>query len=42
MGVIKLTQRLNQYDGNDPQIQQLANRQLKTEQNNIEHMKGFL
>lgn len=42
MGITKITKRMNEYDGNNSEILSLAEKQLKTEQANIEEMKKFL
>ena len=42
MGITKMIKRINEYDGEDEQILDLARKQVKTEQANIEQMKKFL
>lgn len=42
MGITKLTRQLNEYDGSDDSAARLAQKQLKTEQANIDEMKKFL
>lgn len=42
MGVVKITKELNDYNGSNPEVKRLAEKQLQTEQNNIEEMKSFL
>lgn len=42
MGITTLTKQLNNYNGKDKKILHLAEKELKTEQNNIEEMKKFL
>ena len=41
-GIVKLTSELNGYDHLDSNVHSLADRLLKTEQNNIDQMKTFL
>lgn len=42
MGVTKIIKHLNEYDGEDERVRDLANKLLKTEQANIEQMKKLL
>lgn len=42
MGVTKIIRNKNRYEGTDGSIIDLSDKLLATEQNNIEHMKGFL
>jgi uncharacterized protein (DUF305 family) len=42
MGITKMTKRIHEYDGDDPEVKKLAEKQIKTEQANIEEMKKFL
>lgn len=42
MGVTKIIQHKNDYDRSNPRITALADKLLKTEQNNIEELKKFL
>ena len=42
MGVTKIIQHKNDYDQSNPRITALADKLLKTEQNNIEELKKFL
>ncbi len=42
MGVIDITKNLNRYDDTAPETDRLAERLLKTEENNIEQLKKFL
>ncbi len=42
MGITKMIKRINEYDGEDEQVLNLARKQVKTEQSNIEQMKKFL
>ncbi len=42
MGVTKGTKHLNDYDGDDLQVRNLAEKLIQTEQANIEQMKDFL
>lgn len=42
MGITKITRQLNEYDGSDEAVAHLGEKQLKTEQANIEEMKKFL
>lgn len=42
MGVVKITKELNDYNGGNQEVKQLAEKHLQTEQNNIEEMKKFL
>ena len=40
--ITKFTRQLNEYDGSDDSAARLAQKQLKTEQANIDEMKKFL
>ena len=42
MGITKSIQCINTYTGTDPDVRQLANRLLQTEQANVEQMKKYL
>lgn len=42
MGVTKITKELNEYRGGNSEVRALAEKELKTEQANIEQMKRFL
>lgn len=42
MGVTKMTKRINEYQGQDERVRDIANKLLHTEQVNIEEMKKFL
>jgi len=42
MGVTEMTKQLNGYQGSDQTVRSLAERHIKTEQDNIEAMKRFL
>lgn len=42
MGVTEVTKNLNDYNGADHQLKNLAERLVKTEQSNIEQMKKYL
>lgn len=42
MGVTEITKQLNDYMGDDKESRSLAEKQLKTEQENIEQMKRYL
>ena len=42
MGITKGTKHLNDYTGNDRQVQALAKKLIATEQANVEQMKPFL
>ena len=42
MGVTKMTKRINEYQGHDERVRDVANKLLHTEQVNIEEMKKFL
>ena len=42
MGMTKSTQHLHDSHGKDAQVQELANRLLRTEEANIQQMKAFL
>ncbi|MCI8497615.1 MAG: hypothetical protein HFE85_05130 [Clostridiales bacterium] len=42
MGVTKIIKHLNEYDGDDERVRDLANKLLKTEQLNIDQMKKML
>lgn len=42
MGVQKIAQHIQQYNGNNEIVQNLANKLMSTEQANIEQMKSFL
>ena len=42
MGVTKIIQHKNDYDQSNPRITALADKLVKTEQNNIEELKKFL
>lgn len=42
MGITKLTKHLNNYDGSDRKIVNLAEKELKIEKNNIDELKKFL
>ena len=42
MGVIKITRHQREYGGTNPKICELANRLLKTEENNMEEIRKFL
>ena len=42
MGITKMIKRMNEYDGENKEILDLARKQIKTEQANIEEMKKFL
>lgn len=42
MGVTKMTADLNAYTGDDHEVCRLAEKQIKTEQANIDQMKQFL
>lgn len=42
MGVTKITKGISGYSGKNKNITSLADKLLKTEQNNIEEMKRFL
>ncbi|WP_298034657.1 DUF2383 domain-containing protein [uncultured Dysosmobacter sp.] len=42
MGVTKSTRHLNDYEGNDRQVRQLAEKLLRTEEANISQMKQYL
>ena len=41
-GVLEITTELNQYQGNDEEILDLANRLLATEEHNREEFKQYL
>jgi len=41
-GIIEVTKIKNEYDGNDPEIKDIIELFLKTEQNNLEEMKKYL
>lgn len=42
MGVTEMTKQLNSYQGSDQAVRGLAERHIKTEQDNIEEMKKYL
>lgn len=42
MGITNLTKQINAYTGKDKTVLNLAKKQLKTEQSNIDEMKKFL
>lgn len=42
MGITKSLKHLNDYAGNDPEVRNLAEKLLETEQANVEQMKPFL
>ncbi len=42
MGVTKIIRNLREFSGNDTEVRALAERLLKTEENNMEQMKKFL
>lgn len=42
MGVTKMTKRINEYQGHDERVRDVANKLLHTEQVNIEEMKKYL
>lgn len=42
MGVTKITRHQREYGGTNPKICELANRLLKTEENNMDEMRKFL
>ena len=42
MGVTKIIRNLREYTGNDSSVRALAERLLKTEENNMDQMKKFL
>jgi hypothetical protein len=42
MGVTKIIRNLREFSGNDSDVRVLAERLLKTEENNMEQMKKFL
>lgn len=42
MGVTKIIRNLREYSGGDSEVKELAQRLLKTEENNMEQMKKFL
>lgn len=42
MGITKMTQHLNDYDGDNDKVRRMAEKQIRTEQANIEEMKQFL
>lgn len=42
MGITELTKQLNNYECNDRNILALAQKQIKTEESNLEDMKKFL
>lgn len=42
MGVTEVTKNLNDYDGSDHRLKNLAEKLVKTEQSNIEQMKKYL
>ena len=42
MGITKIQKRINEYDGSDERVRDVANKLLKTEQANIDQMKKFL
>lgn len=42
MGVTEVTKNLNDYDGSNHQLKNLAEKLIKTEQSNIEQMKKYL
>ncbi len=42
MGITKSLKHLNDYAGNDPEVRELAEKLLETEQANVEQMKPFL
>lgn len=42
MGVTKIIRNMREYTGNDSEIRNLAQRLLKTEENNMDQMKKFL
>ena len=42
MGIVKGTQHLNDYAGDDPKVKSLAEKLIQTEQANVEQMKKYL
>lgn len=42
MGITEITKQLNQYDGSNRAITDLAHEQIKMEQKNIDNLKAFL
>lgn len=42
MGIIETTKKLKQCDGADQEVVALGEKLLRTEQSNLEHLKGFL
>lgn len=42
MGITKLTKQIHDYNGDDHEVLQFAQKQIKEEQANIEKMKSFL
>lgn len=42
MGITQLTRQVNDYDGNDKKVAELAKELLKKEEKNVEAMKKFL
>ena len=42
MGVTRIIRNMRKFTGNDPEVRALAERLLKTEENNMEQMKKFL
>lgn len=42
MGVTKIIRNMREFSGNDSEVRALAQRLLKTEENNMEQMKRFL
>lgn len=41
-GIIEITEKLNNYNGNDEEIKDLAQKLLDTEQKNLDNLKEFL
>lgn len=42
MGVTKMLKRQSEYEGDNPEIRNLAQKLVRTEENNIKNMKHFL